>query len=80
MGSWYLSKQMSQSVFFLSRSHIGWDSGFSSKIGRILSEIGMVGQSELVIEIQMEKNHTRGERYASVFLFNVQVFVHLQLL
>ena len=40
----------------------------------------MVGQSELVIEIQMDKNHTRGEGYASVFLFNVQVFVHLPLL
>ena len=43
-------------------------------------EIGMVGQSELVTEIQMDKNHTRGEGYASVFLFNVQVFVHFQLL
>ena len=38
-------------------------------------EIGIVGQSELVIEIQMDKNHTRGEGHASVFLFNVQVFV-----
>ena len=37
MGSWYLSKQMWQSGFFLSRSHIGRDSGFSSKIGRILT-------------------------------------------
>ena len=30
------SDQMSESGFFLSRSHIGWDLGFSSKIGRIL--------------------------------------------
>ena len=43
-------------------------------------EIGMVGQSDLVNEIQMDKNHTRGEGYASVFLFDVQVFIHLQIL
>ena len=35
----------------------------------------MFGRSELVIEIQMDKNHTRGEGHASVFLFNVQVLV-----
>ena len=29
----------------------------------------MFGRSELVIEIQMDKNHTRGEGHASVFLF-----------
>ena len=40
----------------------------------------MAGHSELLIEIQMDKKHTRGEGYTSVFLFNVQVFVHLQLL
>ena len=40
-------------------------------------EIGMVGHAELVIEIQTDKNHTRGEGYASLFQFNVQVFVHL---
>ena len=34
----------------------------------------MVGHPELLIEIQMAKNHTRGEGYTSVFLFNVQVF------
>ena len=37
-------------------------------------EIGMVGHPELLIEIQMAKNHTQGEGYTSVFLFNVQVF------
>ena len=29
------NKQMPKSGFFLSRSYIGWDSGFSSKIGKI---------------------------------------------
>ena len=31
----YEISEMSKSGFFLSRSHIGWDSGFSSKAGRI---------------------------------------------
>ena len=44
-------------------------------------EIGMFGRSELVIEIQMDKNHTRGEGHASVFLFKFKFsFDHLQLL
>ena len=38
-------------------------------------KIGMFGHSELVTEIQMNKNHTRAEGHASVFLFNVQVLV-----
>ena len=37
-----ISQSESKSVFFLSRSHIGRDSGFSSKIG-------MVGQSDSVL-------------------------------
>ena len=57
-----------------------WGFGIFKQNRENPGEIGMVGQSELVIEIQMDKNHTRGEGYASVFLFNVQVFVHLQLL
>ena len=73
----YLSKQMSKSGFFLSRSHIGRDSGFGivKQNRENPDEIGMVGHSELVKEIQTDKNHPRGEGYASVFLFNVQVFV-----
>ena len=35
-----ISKQMSKSGFFLSRSHVGRDSGFSSKIGRIATRSG----------------------------------------
>ena len=32
----------------------------------------------ILIEIQMDKNHTEGEGPSSVFLFNDQVFVHLR--
>ena len=35
-----ISQLKSKSGFFLSRSHIGWDSGFSSKIGIILMKLG----------------------------------------
>ena len=39
-----ISEQMSKSGFFTSRSYIGRDLGFSSKIGRMPDEIGVVGQ------------------------------------
>ena len=35
-----ISQHESKSGFFLSRSHIGWDSGFSSKIRIILMKLG----------------------------------------
>ena len=41
-----MTEQMSKSGFFLSRSHIGRDSGFSSQNRGNPDEIGMVGQSE----------------------------------
>ena len=45
-----VSEQVSKLVFFLFRSHIGRDSGFSSKNGKIPTTSGcMVGQSALPI-------------------------------
>ena len=35
-----ISVQMSKLRFFLSQSHIGWDSGFSSQIGRMRERLG----------------------------------------
>ena len=43
-----ISQHESKSLFFLSRSHIGRDSGFSEQNQDYPDEIGMVGQSDFV--------------------------------
>ena len=77
----YLSTQMWKSGFFLSRSHIGRDSGFSSKIGRIPTRSGWL--NILNWWLQFKRTKTTSEVKVtlpfSCLMFKFS-FDHLQLL